>query len=214
MLFDAVTHTYSDGGTIYLSVSKFLARFKPEFPKDLLAAKVATREGRSAADVLAEWELCGEIASGYGTAVHKAVEYWIRFGRMTTVPQLRKAVEAFAAKHALANLHAETIVKSDQHHLAGTTDVIEKLAPQLVNIIDIKTNGELTDEPKGKFLPPLDDLPFSKLNEYRLQLSTYKHLLERKGITVQNIELDHWNGEQFVTIPLVPINVEPLLLHL
>lgn len=212
MLFDPINHTYNEEGVVYESVSRFLDRFKPKFPAGLLAEKTAQRDGRTAEDVLAEWELCGEISAGYGTAVHKAIEYWIRFDKLTKVPALSAAVYAFARKHDRTKLHAETIVKSDDHKLAGTIDQIERVAPKKVKILDVKTNGEITDKPKGKFLAPLQDLPFSKLNQFRLQLSTYKALLERQGVTVESLELEHWNGaDEFKTIVLEPIDVTPLL---
>lgn len=212
MLFDPINHTYSEEGVVYESVSRFLDRFKPKFPAGLLAEKTAQRDGRTAEDVLAEWELCGEISAGYGTAIHKSVEYWIRWNKFPKVPHLKIAVEVFAKKHDRTELHAETIVKSKEHKLAGTTDIIRRIAPKRVKILDIKTNGEITDKAKGKFLAPLQDLPFSKLNEFRLQLSTYKALLERQGVTVESLELEHWNGaDEFKTIELEPIDVTPLL---
>src|SRR5688572_14047453 len=109
MRFDPASHSYSENGVTYESVTRFLSKFKPEFPGGLLAEKTAQRDGRTSEDVLAEWELCGEISSGYGTAVHKSIEYWIRFGKVTKVPHLKVAVEAFAAKHSRISLHAEVI---------------------------------------------------------------------------------------------------------
>ena len=52
MNFTSESHTYERTGLIYTPVSDFLAKFKPEFPKGMLAQKVAQKEGREMEDVI------------------------------------------------------------------------------------------------------------------------------------------------------------------
>lgn len=200
-------HIYRKDGIEYLSITKFLKRFKPEFPKALLAEKCSVKEGLSPAEVIYKWDLNGEVSANYGTSIHKGIEYWIRFGVMPKVPHVVKAIEAFAEKYKREELEPEVIVYSKELKLAGTIDQIRRIKKGTVQILDVKTNGEITDKARGKFLAPLDDLPYSKLNEYRLQLSAYKELLELKGIEVEEIVLEHFDGEKFKTIKLEPIKL-------
>lgn len=211
VLFNETEHTYRRDGKLYQSVGEFLKKFKPPFPKGYLAEKCAPKQGLTPDEVIAKWDLNAEVSTLYGNAIHKGIEYWIRYGEVSKLPHIQRAVEKFAEKFDRSRLVSELIVFSDEYLLAGTMDVVLKTGPKQVRILDIKTNGELTDKAKGKFLPPLQTLPFSKLNEYRLQLSTYKHLMELKGLTVEAIELEHWNGDTFTTIGLEPIDITPLL---
>jgi hypothetical protein len=214
MIFEPVAHTYEHNKESYVSVTTFLKKFKPEFKKELVAEQCAKRDGREVTELLAQWELNSEISSMYGTVIHKAVEYWIRYGEFSKLPFLKDLVEKFAAKHNRESLVPEIIVFSEALRLAGTIDQLKKLGDKKVRVMDVKTNAELTENSRGYFLAPLNKLPFSKINEYRLQLSVYKYLLEAKGIMVESLELEHWNGEDFKTIQLEPINVESLLLHI
>jgi hypothetical protein len=196
MFFDEATHTYTKDGIVYTSVSEFLNTLEPEFPKGRIAAATAKRDGGSADDIVAKWDLNAEISSTYGTAVHKAIEYWIRYGEVTKVPHLAKVVDRFSALHGREELHAEVIVYSDEYQLAGTIDQLISIGPKQVLVQDVKTNADLT----GK-----------KLKKYAQQLSTYKLLLEMKGISVAGLNILHWNGETFQDIEVKPINIQPLL---
>jgi hypothetical protein len=196
MLFDEVSHTYSKDGIVYTSVSEFLNTLDPEFPKERIAAATAKRDGGSADEIIGKWDLNSEISSTYGTAVHKAIEYWIRYGEVTKVPHLADAVKAFSKLHSREKLHAEVIVYSDEYQLAGTIDQLISIGPKQVLVQDVKTNVELTDK---------------KLKKYARQLSTYKLLLEMKGITVAGLNILHWNGDTFKNIKVKPINIQPLL---
>lgn len=207
MNFASESHTYERNGLIYTPVSDFLAKFKPEFPKGMLAQKVGQKDGRTMEEVIEQWDLNAEMSIHYGNAVHAAVQYWLKFGLTSKVAHLKLAAEKFAEKYDRAGIESEIVAFNDPHLIAGTIDQIHRISPGKVKLTDVKTNGELTDEARGKFLAPLDKLPFSKLNEYRLQLSVYKWLLEQKSISVESIELEHWNGEEYETIPLEPINV-------
>lgn len=213
MIFDPINHTYTEDGASYVPVTEFLKKFKPKFEKEIMAQRVSAREGRTAEEVLSEWELNAEISRLYGTTIHKAIEYWIRFNKIPKALHLKLAVEKFAAKYQREAIKPEIIVKNKGLKIAGTIDQLHLLGSNQVKITDVKTNGELTEESRGYFLAPLDKLPFSKMNEYRLQLSMYRYLLGLQGVETETISLEHWNGESYTTMLLEPINVEPLLLH-
>lgn len=211
MNFSNSQHEYRKNGDVYTSVNAFLSRFEVPFAKGLIAEKSAAKQGREAEDLIAQWDLNAEISRNYGTAVHQAIEYWIRFGEITKIPQLKEVVERFANKYDREKLRAEVIVENDEYKIAGTIDQIEVIGKKRVNIIDVKTNAELEEKPRGYFLSPIDDIPHTKINKYRLQLSMYKYLLEQKGFIVEGIKLMHWNGKDFVSHALEPIDIIKLL---
>lgn len=211
MQFSEEAHEYRKDGIRYTSVGEFLKHFTPEFPKGLIAEQVARKNGVQPNEVIAEWDLNADISCDYGHAIHKSVEYWIRYGKFPKAPHLKDAAEKFAAKHDRRTIEPEIIVFNDKYRLAGTIDQLVILAKKRCRLMDVKTNGDLYDKPRGVFLPPIQNLPHTKINKYRLQLSTYKKLLELKGWTVEGIEIEHWTGTVFDTIPLEPIDVEPLL---
>ena len=209
--FFETNHQYRKNGEGYQSVTGFLSKFKPPFPKGVLAEKIAKKEGKTPDDILSKWDLNAEISRDYGNSIHRGIEYWIKYGEIPKTPHIKSAVEKFAKKYNREKMKTEIMVDNDEYKLVGTIDQLHILGKKRIKITDVKTNRELTDKAYKKFLAPLNDLPLTKLNEYRLQLSTYKYLLELKGFTVESIDLEHWNGEDYKTINLEPIDIKQLL---
>ena len=97
MDFSEQYHSYDNGK--YQPVGDFLAQFKPIFPAGLMAGRVAKKENRTEDEVLAEWELNADVSRTYGTAIHKAIEYWIRSNKFPKHPHLELAVKKFSEKY-------------------------------------------------------------------------------------------------------------------
>ena len=174
MLFDEDNHQY-DG---YQSVSEFLSKFKKEFPKNLIAEKMAAKGDLTKEEILYKWDLNGKISCDYGKSCHGAIEYFIKFGEK---PKLHtKLVNEFAKKYDRKELVSEIIASNDDLKIAGTLDIVRKLGNKEVDIIDLKTNADMTKD---------------KIAEYELQLTTYKWLLEQKGLKVKNLILEHWTNK-------------------
>lgn len=207
--YDPDTHSYFEGKTYYRNVSSIVNKYVPEFPKGLIAAQVAKRDGREPEEVLDQWAMAGEVSTLYGDAVHKAIELYIKYGVICKTNHIKEAVEQIAKIIKRENVVSELIVKDDELKIAGRLDMIEKLGDRRVIINDTKTNYDL-DGSKGYMLPPFDNLKNSNLNKYRLQQSIYRHLLMRQNLTVEKIRLFHWNGE-FQIIDLEPLDVSEIL---
>jgi len=211
MLFNEERHTYERNGIVYTSVSEFIRKFKPKFEKEAIANAVAKKSGKTPQEITDKWELNAQISTNYGTSVHKGIEYWIRFGEISKLPHIKLSTEKFAEKFKGKKLESEIVVFDDELKLAGTIDQLELLGNKAVNIIDVKTNYEIDKEKRGYMLSPIQNIPNTKLNSYRLQLSMYKYLMERNGFTVNSIQLEHWEGNEYTTIPLEPIDVKILI---
>lgn len=94
--------------------------------------------------------------------------------------------------------------------LAGTVDaLLRSRKTGEFQIFDWKTSEKLRSKGFGKkMLKPFKDLESCNVNEYRLQLSLYKEVLERSGICeIAGLKLGHvtdsgWNLADIEAIPL------------
>ena len=207
--FDKTNHEYSMDGERYQNVSSIVNKYIPPFPKGLIAAKIAKRDGITEEEVLEQWDMKREVSTLYGEAIHLGVELYIKYGELPKSTHIKEAVEAVAKVIDRKRTVTEMIVKDDELKIAGRTDILEKLGNNQVILDDIKTNYDLTDG-KGYMLPPFDKLKNNNLNKYRLQQSVYKFLLERRGLTVTKMRLFHWNtGLEIIEIE--PLAVEKIL---
>lgn len=209
MNFDKENHLYNGGE--YQSVSKWLQKFKKPFNAPKIAQIMASKEGIDPQEILDKWNLKGSMAINYGNAIHEAVEYWIRYNEIVDNEHQKLAVEELSKILDREKLNSEIIVKSDTLKVAGTIDIVESLGNKEINIWDIKTNAELEGKSYNNLNSPLDHLPQTKLNEYRLQQSMYKYLAEESGIKVKEINLLHWNGSKYKKIKLEPIDIKKLV---
>lgn len=203
MMFSERDHSYTKDGKKYIPVSKIIEQFIPKFEKYAIAGRM---KGDTQA-ILDEWELNAEISSLYGTSLHKGLEYFLRYQKFTKLPHIENVVRQFSKKYNWENLKSEIVIHDEELLISGTIDVLEVVGRNRVNIIDLKTNYEIYKAGHGKLLHPFDHLENNKINKYRLQLSAYKELVESKGITVENILLEHWNGETLETIKLEPLKI-------
>lgn len=203
MHLDELSHSYTQDGVKYQSVTQLVSKFKVPFKRDMIAGIVAKKQGREIEDVIREWELKAELARDFGNAVHKSIELYIKYGEKPKHKFLLKVVNEFA-KLKTGKLHSEIVVYSDELKTAGKLDIIESLGDKKIVIPDLKTNGEMVKKAYGKFLPPFDYLEQTSINEYRLQLSAYKHLMELKGYDVVGLELLHYTNKFEI------INIDPI----
>jgi len=205
MILDEELHEYRKDNDIYLSVTQLIEKLKKPFPKSLIAEKIAIRDGIEPEEVTGEWDLNSSISANYGTSIHQGIEMWIKYGKISKLPHVKLAVEKFAEHNDREKLKTEVIVFNDDLKLAGTIDLIEVIEKGRANLKDIKTNYELDKKGNGNFLEPIEDIPCTKINNYRIQLSIYKRLLELKGKSIDKLIIEHWNGESFNPIELEPI---------
>ena len=192
--YDDISHTYFLDGVQIQNVTTWIEKFVPEFPKELIASKVALKQDRTMLDVLAEWEIKGKISCDYGNYIHKTIEAHIKWG-VEGSSDVQKAVIADFKKKTgtFSQLYPEIVVHGqiNNEELAGTVDLIAKDKSGKLKIIDYKTNKDLHKK-NGKLLVPYEDLGNTPLNKYRLQLNTYRTLLGKDC----KMEVWWWNNEK------------------
>jgi hypothetical protein len=202
VLFDEAEHTYSKGGKQYLSGSTFAHLFEKEFPRDAIAQKVASKNGKEPDEVLKGWDSKGEISLQYGTLIHKCIETWCVFGEKPNNAYLQTIVddwdEVFKDDPIDFN---ELFVQDDAHRLCG---IIDGLGGN--TIYDWKT-GDIHQ----KIQHTLEGFPNDRLSLYTLQLNFYKYIVEQNGGRVDNLVIGWLNGEHWEKVKVDIIDIVPYL---
>lgn len=196
--FDEDKHIYRYNNIKYDSVTTFLKNFKTPFDKEYWSKRKADERGVDVSVILNEWKSKADVATSLGTDVHKFIEdFWS--GKNPSIPEdpnlldrIEKFMDIYNRKlHVLLPLKSELRVFSKKWRLAGTIDqpflfwesVLEK--PYLL-IGDWKTNGEFKHDnhPKGRYkklLRPFSHLYENHHNEYSIQISSYRLILEEEA---------------------------------
>lgn len=204
MVFDKENHRYTHNGKELKSVSSWIQKFVPYFHTELIAERVANKEGCDTDFIVNKWRQKGLIATSFGTAIHEAIDYYVTYGEIIENPLIGKYVEMFAKEFAGKEVYSEVIVYDDEH--AGTIDLIEVVDKGKVILHDYKTNFDLYKK-HGKLLTPFETLDNMPINKYRLQLSKYKQMLENmKDVEVVGLNIWHIT-DKFTRIPIEPIEL-------
>lgn len=207
-VFEEEEHKYTYSGQRMDSVTTFLKTFKEPFKRDYWAAKKAAERGIPKEMILKEWQEKADISTKLGTEVHKWIEnFWI--GEEQEFPddsQVAERIHKFMRIHdaKLKNFHhvaSECKIFSTKWGLAGTIDEIfayrdEKLNRNLLVLGDWKSNAEFktSSHDNGRYkklLRPFNDLYENHHNEYSIQLSLYRLILEQSGIETHSAFLCH-----------------------
>jgi hypothetical protein len=196
-IFEEQSHSYTFNGIKYDSVTTFLRRFKVPFERDYWIKRKSRELGVDPSVLEAEWEMKATTAADLGTRVHKWIEdFWSGLDPATPEDHEENArVSSFLSLYEsrfknLVPLKSELKIFSKKWKLAGTVDQPflmwdEKEKKVLFLIGDWKTNKEFKDDnhPKGRFkklLHPFSDLYENSHNEYSIQLSLYRLILEEE----------------------------------
>ncbi len=196
-IFNEEAHTYHFEGIKYDSVTTFLKKFKVPFDREYWANRKAQERGVDISIVKEEWQQKSNVANTLGTAVHKWIEdYWTGLNPdIPEDPEVRDRVEKFLniKKNRFSDLvplESELKVFSKKWRIAGTVDqpflMYDKKTNKILFLIgDWKTNKEFKDDnhQKGKFkklLHPFSDLYENSHNEYSIQISLYRLIIEEE----------------------------------
>lgn len=191
-------HTYYINGKQLLAVTSVVKHFAPEFDRDGISQRVAEREGVTQEEILRRWELAGELGRDRGTRLHQYVEDTMN-GKvdkiLRTVNERIKEMDAFDAawKAMRADLNVrlvrqEWIIGDAELGIAGRLDCLLSIkidGEEFLCVFDWKTGKLDVDNRFGFLSPPLQDFDSSKFNQYSVQLSLYRLILERNLTSVK-----------------------------
>lgn len=192
--FTESDHSYVDSaGLVYDSVTTIIKGAFLPFNSREIAERVAKREGGTAAEVMATWEMKRMEAAACGTRFHANMEATIKGQPRPHAPKNEKEMQAFrvgveTAKKIMAkygsNLETEKIVFSPRSCIAGAIDLLGCSADKMEWFIgDWKTNESIKRENKYQSCAVygLEHLPDCDFTRYSLQLSGYERVLRREG---------------------------------
>ena len=192
--FNEDKHRYLFNGRELTPVTTVIKQFQKPFDRDTIAQRVANRENRPVAEVIAEWEAKGERGRVLGTLVHEHIEKVLRGesdGQLSLDPFLSfntKASEIVAFDRLWSDLsptvsyckdHIEWVIGDISLGVAGTVDSM-LFSPKTgkYHIWDWKTGNFDLHNKWENLLGPFAHLDASKLHIYSLQLSLYRLIIE------------------------------------
>lgn len=193
--FEPVEHRYFRRGVEYLSQSKFVKIFEPQFNPNLVHI-CAKANGISSTQQQAQWDLKKNIAGDYGTEIHSVIEHsWKglpfdpKYNCM--IDEIRTLVQPSR------QVFPEKILYLDQFGIAGTGDLPSERCvtkgQQLLDFFDYKNylskgmvlyssqlkNGKWNHyHDTNRFLGPISHLEYTVYNKCALQLSLYMYMSE------------------------------------
>lgn len=203
---------YLNGKKADLSATKLISKFKKPFDSDYWSKKKADDEGITQEEMLARWKRKADISCEKGTAVHEYVENRLankvfpypstkikslfegadpvkeKFDKI--VPLVEKFISDTRGR--MISIASELVIGDLEYNLGGMIDqVFYNKKSGKIELWDWKTNEKIDSNNKYKFNAPINHVPASKLEEYSLQLSLYKHIIEKNT----NLEL----GDSYLT---------------
>lgn len=225
LTFDAESHTYYCDGTECISVTTLVEECFPRFDSEYWAAKIGLRDGVDPDIVIDRWAREAERARALGTTMHAKIErYYLGDDDGDDTDALR-LFRMFAAHNTLYPYRTEWRVFDEDFSIAGTIDFLERTPSGTYNIYDWKRSKKLV-EADGRIIMqspfnkrahyPLNHLHDTSYWHYALQLSIYRHILERKyGIRVSALKLGVFHPScstpWIITVPYLAREVETLM---
>ena len=183
------------------SVTRLLKKFKKEFDKDTAAARVAKRMRVSTKQVLADWELNNLFSTTQGSMLHKYIENYYNNKRVEfegnfdglgydekkkiaeNLPKLIGYFQNFYNdyNHLLCVKNEIVLGDIEDTRVCGMSDMLcYNTQTDEWEIIDYKTNKKMEKKSKyGNLLYPFEDMSEGEINEYTIQLNTYKYFVEK-----------------------------------
>lgn len=205
ILWSDYLHEYrSLDGQRLTSGSTYAGLLEKPFDSSLLSEKSGKAWGVNAGELEELWKMNGKIATDYGTAIHQALETYMKFWRLGEVVQQKKGLEynyALPKNDYLRGIvlgfvelfgtfdESEVLVSDVNNQMAGQIDGMKILdmSKKLCSLGDYKTNFEMKK---------------AKLSTYSKQMNFYRTALENKGWTVQEMTVYHLDGNKWNMHPI------------
>jgi len=201
---------YVQDGVKLNRVSNLMEIFQDPFNQQEMAEKVAAtnrREGNVFNTPDKVQKLWDFLRDDMGTGIHNMMQNIVEGQTDSTImsavpegqrqafekalPELKRWVQSKIDNGS--TLYSEVKIADKSDLLAGSIDIIEVTSTGRKIIHDFKTkmNGKFgnIEQSLPSFKGPLASVPNTLLNKYRLQLSLYKHIIEQKGITIDEMNI-------------------------
>jgi len=201
--FDEEAHEYTyicdktgDVLQTFQSVTGFKSQFKEPFNSREVAENLSKSNplyGQPVDDILKQWKQKGTDAADLGTRVHEWIESFYKENEVSYslsdedfMSRINKFKAFYEARlYKLKPVFQEKRIFSRKWGLAGTVDGFFETESYDLMIGDWKTNREFTtdEDYRGrskKLLYPFEDTWDNKHNEFSIQLSLYRLIVEEE----------------------------------
>lgn len=187
---DEESHVYTRNGERLTSVSRLIHNYTNEFDEDgVITARCAARNGLTVEEQKAEWRKINEDSIIRGHSFHDDLETYIKTKKVPDINN-QEIIKQFSKIKFDGLLYSEVRLWHNQYKIAGTSDIIELLPDNSLNIWDLKSNKKITGYSWGrKMLYPLNHIWDANLYHYTIQLQLYKFMLEEAGWWVRNMTI-------------------------
>lgn len=173
--YDPIAHVYTnESGEVYQSSTQYAETFTKPFDKQGISKAMSKKSGVKQEDLLAQWEMKGEISRTLGTALHLAIELERRYNVKHTSPLLEKPLEELRKLLPVGKEALEAVVIDHPNKQVGRIDLIRITGDKTCEVIDFKT-GEMKDH-------------------YWKQLEFTARILERNDWKVSKLKIYHYSG--------------------
>lgn len=214
------THSYLIDGapTGAPSVTQLLKRHKKPFDLEAVSARVAKRKGVTTESIKAEWSSANLYSTKIGSMLHKYIENFYlnikapfegTFEELSyeqkkkierNLPLLVSHFKEFYQENPHIKCVRTEVVLGDIHDtkVCGMADVLAfNEESQKLEILDFKTNKKMEKKTKyGNLLYPFDTMSEGQINEYTIQLNTYKYFIEKEtNLRIDKLKIVWFNPE-------------------
>lgn len=194
--FESDHHYEYKGKRVGVSVTRFIEEFANEFDAELVASRVAKKQGKTIEEVLDEWEYKNKFACEKGSTCHEYAqslwsgEEWIYKPFNNNCEEYQQAVKKICSQaimfkydyqDKLEHLADEYVIGSEIYNIASAVDqlFVDKKTGGLI-LVDYKTNSDIhkSERYAKPMKTPLGHLKDCAISHYYIQLSLYKYFIE------------------------------------
>jgi len=199
--FDPIEHKYTHEGKKLKGGTTVTAEYHDGFDRERIASAFASKRNIDMPDVLALWDSGGNIAAGFGTAIHAVLEHyftwkdkWEDCKAMPNHPFLIQLIKELEEIRIDGNTRQEVLVSLVDKGVCGLVDDLLITGKKTCRVRDYKITYNILENDKALY-KPFTYLGSNKLAKNFLQLSIYSYMLEMSGWKVEGIDIYNWNGE-------------------
>lgn len=204
-----------DNGHIYLphymSGSRFPRKFFKQFTdedKERVLDYYEREKDVKREDVEKMWNMKADIATGFGSAIHAALEMYFTHYKDGEKIKGKDGINKALSKNVFIRYIVQTLVNDigpgrylpeqfiwhEGLRFCGAIDLLEVVDKNTVIIHDYKTSSDVKSKVyQEKDSPFKKDVDNTQLGEYWLQLSFYAHILKQYGINTKELQIHHLN---------------------
>ena len=200
----------------YMSGSHFPRKFFKQFTdedKKWVLDYYEREKGVKRDAVEKMWEMKADIATGYGSAIHAALEMYFTHYKDGEKIKGKDGINKALSKNMFIRYIVQTLVDDigpgkylpeqfiwhEGLRFCGAIDLLEIVDKNTVIIHDYKSSTDVNHKVyQEKDSPFKKDVDNTQLGEYWLQLSFYAHILKQHGINTKELQIHHLDPERLV----------------